>query len=118
MKMADKNHQKIERKIIQEVVKILVEKAQPDLIIQFGSSLSRDFGADSDLDLIIIEAKSPQLPDNRVEALYQLYLSLSQIPLAKDLLLYSREEFERFKDSKNHIISQALKKGKILYGRL
>ena len=40
------------------------------------------------------------------------------VEAAADLLVYSREELERFRNSKNHIIAQALKKGKVLYARL
>ncbi|MGH7565020.1 MAG: hypothetical protein ACREK5_11465 [Gemmatimonadota bacterium] len=37
--------------------------------------------------------------------------------VAKDILLYSADELERWRDSPNHIIGRALRQGRVLYER-
>ncbi|MDD2201334.1 MAG: nucleotidyltransferase domain-containing protein [Firmicutes bacterium] len=35
-----------------------------------------------------------------------------------DILVYSREEVDRWRDSRNHVIGRALREGVVLYGKL
>ncbi|MGE5557663.1 MAG: hypothetical protein ACM3WV_03515 [Bacillota bacterium] len=37
---------------------------------------------------------------------------------AKDILVYSREEVERWRSARNHIIARALREGRLLYGSI
>jgi hypothetical protein len=46
-----------------------------------------------------------------------LYLALRKLALPKDLLLYSRDEFERLKDSVHHIVGRAQREGRVLHER-
>ncbi len=38
--------------------------------------------------------------------------------VAKDILIYSRDEVERWRNTRNHIIARALREGKVLYGQV
>jgi hypothetical protein len=61
------------------------------------------------------ECFSPQR--SRRQETARLYLALRKLPMPKDLLLYSREEFERLKDSPHHIVGRAQREGLVLHAR-
>jgi hypothetical protein len=47
---------------------------------------------------------------------YPLWRALSQFPVAKDILVYSQDEVEKWRDARNHVIARALREGRVLYG--
>ena len=69
------------------------------------------------MDLLIVE-NEPFGPDrSRRKETARLYLALRRLPVAKHLMLYSRDEFETFKHVRHHIIGQAQREGKVLHAR-
>ena len=42
---------------------------------------------------------------------------MAATPVATDLLVYSREEIERWRGSLNHVAARALREGRVLYTR-
>lgn len=106
-----------EDSLILEMVDTIVREADPDTVILFGSRARGNAGVDSDVDLLIVEREpfSPQR-SRRMETT-RLYLALRKLAIPKDLLLYSRDEFERLKDSEHHIVGHAQREGRILHER-
>ena len=49
--------------------------------------------------------------------LTRLWMALADVPIAKDLLLYSEEEYQRWATSLNHVIAQAAREGTVVYER-
>lgn len=47
----------------------------------------------------------------------RLYIALKGLNVSKDILLYSREEFDHWKSSTNHVIDRAVREGKVLYNQ-
>ncbi len=45
----------VKRRVLADVVRRVVEAAQPDKIILFGSAARGEMGLDSDLDLLVIK---------------------------------------------------------------
>lgn len=43
-------------------------------------------------------------------------LALRGLAVCKDILLYSRDEFEHWKHSLNHVVGRAHREGRVLYG--
>ena len=106
-----------EDSLIREMVDTIVREADPDTVILFGSRARGNARADSDVDLLIVEREpfSPQR-SRRMETA-RLYLALRKLAVSKDLLLYSRDEFERLKDSAHHIVGRARREGRVLHER-
>lgn len=104
-------------KILARVVERLVETAHPERIILFGSRARGETRPDSDLDLLVVEAEPFGPSRSRLKEIARLELALGAIPVATDLLLYSREEVEQLRHSKNHIIARALREGETVYVR-
>lgn len=103
--------------ILRDMVKVIVDEVDPEQVILFGSHARGDASADSDVDFVVIES-SPfgAGRDRRLEAA-RLWRALADFDVPKDILLYSGDEAEYWRDSVNHVLARALREGKILYER-
>lgn len=106
-----------EETLLHQIVKIIVREVSPEAIILFGSRARRDSHPDSDVDLLIVESEpfSPQRSRRKEAA--RLYIALKSLAISKNLLLYSQEEFDHWKNSKSHVVGRAVREGEVLYGR-
>ena len=86
-------------------------------VILFGSVAMGRAGKDSDVDLLIVEEQPFGPGRSRRAELTRLWMALADVPVAKDLLLYSEEEYERWATSLNHIIAQVAREGTVVYER-
>jgi uncharacterized protein len=107
----------IDDKLLQQMVDIIVREVDPETIILFGSRARGDARPDSDVDLLIVEKEPFTAGRSRHNEAGRLYIALMDARVSKDLLLYSRDEVEYWKDSKYHVVGQALREGRVLYGR-
>ena len=106
-----------EGSIIRKIVDTIVREADPDTVILFGSRARGDARPDSDVDLLIVEREPFSPQHSRRQETARLYLALRKLAISKDLLLYSREEFEQLKDSPHHIVGRAQREGLVLHVR-
>ncbi len=107
----------VDEALLQRMTAAIVDEADPERVILFGSRARGDAGPDSDVDLIVIEAE-PFGPgrDRRAEAV-RLWRALSGFRVPKDILVYSRDEEDYWRDSLNHVLARALREGTVLYER-
>ena len=105
-----------EAEVLRQMVEIIVREADPESIILFGSRARGEAGPDSDVDLLIIEREPFGPGRSRIKELARLYHALRYMPASKDLLVYSREEFDRWKEAMNHVVANAAREGRLLYG--
>jgi len=101
---------------ISSIGDLIVNTIQPESIWLFGSYARGQATPDSDIDLLIIEKNSFAHRSRRKE-LSRIRKALSEVRLAKDILLFDVDEVEQWKDSPNHVIARALREGKELYAR-
>jgi predicted nucleotidyltransferase len=106
----------IDDKVLQQMVDIIVREVDPETIILFGSRARGDARPDSDVDLMIVEKEPFSAGRSRRKESGRLYLALMDLPGPKDLLLYSRDEFDSWKHSINHVVGRASREGRVLYG--
>ena len=95
------------------VVQRLVDAADPDRIILFGSAARGETGPDSDLDLLLVKAQVT----NAARLYDAIYSSLIGVGQAVDVLIVSPEDLERYRDSHALVIKPALQEGKTIYVR-
>lgn len=107
-----------EAELLQRLVEIIVGEAHPEAIILFGSRARGDAGPDSDVDLLVIEREPFSRAHSRIGEANRLYMAIRHVPVATDLLLYSRDEIDHWKGSLNHVIGRAWREGRVLHGRL
>ena len=89
----------------------------PEQIILFGSHARGNAKSDSDLDLLIVTNGSLGREWSRRKITGQIRKALWSVLVPIDLLVFSPQEIERWRNSINHVIAQALRDGKVLYVR-
>lgn len=104
----------IPSKLHKEVVRRLVDEFHPEAIFLFGSHAWGKPNDGSDIDLLVIVAKSRQKPIKRA---VRAQRSLRGIKAAVDVLVKTRKEFERYTSVKASLEAQITREGKLLYGR-
>ncbi len=109
--------QTLNQKAIDDMVKIIVREADPETVILFGSHARGTARPDSDVDLMVIEQEPFSERRSRRAEYARLSMALRDFPFAKDILLFSRDEFEYWKDSPNHVVGRARREGKVLHDR-
>lgn len=103
----------LSKKIQHEMVNRIVEAIHPLKIILFGSHSSGNAGPDSDIDLIVV-TETP-LPKRQTSvALWNL---LGNIPLPKDIIIASRDEFDFYSQEAGSVMRTAHEKGLVIYAR-
>jgi len=97
--------------LINSAMRLLVEEAQPERIILFGSYARGDFTRDSDLDLLVIVL----VVEDGIEEMARLRLVLREVPMALDVVLYSRDEVKERRHLRGTMLYHALHEGRVLY---
>jgi predicted nucleotidyltransferase len=88
----------------QEVLPKLIAVLKPRRILLFGSRASGNARPDSDLDVIIVSETFAGIPFVKRMA---YVLSIARFPKHVDYLCYTREEFDRIKDTSS-VVQSAL----------
>jgi uncharacterized protein len=95
---------------VAEVVRRIVEVAQPERIVLFGSAAKGDAGADSDIDVLVIKAGV-----HRRALARAIYARMMGVGRAVDVVVATPEDLERYADSSGLVIGPALREGKVVY---
>lgn len=103
--------------LLREMIDVIVREADPARIVLFGSCARGDAGSASDVDLLIVQDHPFASARSRLEQKGRLWRALAEFDVSKDLLVFTPEEIDAWKDSKNHVIAHALREGKVVYER-
>lgn len=96
---------------IEEIKNRIVKNFNPEKIILFGSYANGNATEDSDLDLLIIQ--QTDLPKKERRLPVRNILRDMKIPM--DILIYTPEEVERWKNASMAFITRIVNEGKIIY---
>ena len=103
--------------VVQQIVRSIVDEVDPEQVILFGSRASGSAGENSDVDLVVIEsAPFGKARSRRLEAA-RLYEAVAGFDVSADILVYSRDEADRWRGSRNHVLGRALREGTVLHAR-
>ena len=108
---------RLSEQLIEEMVQAIVDEVDPRWVYLFGSYARRNDTANSDVDLLVVEDQQFGPDCNRWSELKRIRRALRPFRIPKDILVYSRDEFEKWQDSVNHIVAHAVRKGRLLYER-
>ena len=103
--------------VLAGMVQAIVREVDPERIYLFGSHARGDARPDSDVDLLIVVSESFGAEHSRFQEINRVYQALSSFRMAKDILLYSSDEFVKWSQSLNHVVGRCSREGKLLYAR-
>lgn len=103
---------KVDKKMLDEITRRLVEAFNPEQIFLFGSRAWGMPTEESDLDLFIIVHESDLRPAKRAMLAHRC---LRDIGIAKDVLVRTRAEAEKYRYIHASLESLIFEKGMILY---
>lgn len=102
----------MDREDIDDIVRRIANTFDPHTIIVFGSVAKGTADENSDLDLLVI--MDSDLP--RIQRSIDVKMSLGNIKIPLDLLVFTPEEIDEEKDDRYSIVSEAFRSGEIVYG--
>lgn len=100
--------------MIDEMARRIVDTVAPEAVILFGPRATGEGSSDSDVDLMVVESEPFGPGRSRRKEMTRLGKALVTFPVPKDILVRSREEFERWRDSTHHVVEQAWREGRRL----
>ena len=100
--------------ILEEAIERLKKEFQPEEIYLFGSHAWGTPSEDSDVDLMIIVPSSDERPIRRMQRAHRC---LRGIGFAKDVLVNTRAEFDRYRDLSASLTHKIFQEGKKLYAK-
>lgn len=103
--------------ILDEVVRLIVDEVGPEKIVLFGSHARGEATPDSDLDLIVIEKDAFGPDHERWAEIARIRRALGPVRVPTDILVFSREEEDRWRGTINHVLAWGLREGRVLYER-
>lgn len=98
-------------KALAEIVRRIVEVAQPEQIILFGSAARGEMRPNSDLDLLVVK----QGNFHRGRLTEAIYMNLIGVGQAVDVIVVTPEDVERYRNSHPLVIAPALREGEVVY---
>ena len=107
----------VTNEVLDRMVEAIVREVDPEQIYLFGSYARGETGPDSDVDFLVVEREPFGPQRSRLGEITRVRRALSTFRVAKDILVFSAEEFAYWKDSLNHIIARCLREGRLLYER-
>ena len=100
----------VDQAVLDEVIRRVVQVAQPEKIILFGSAARGRMGPHSDLDLLVVRAGVDAL-----DLMGDIYLNLRGVGAAVDAVVASPDDLERYRDSYGMVFREALREGRVVY---
>lgn len=101
----------ITEQVLREIVRRVVEVAEPDKIIVFGSAARGEMGPNSDVDLLVV--KSGEVHRRRLAGM--IHRHLHGVPAAVDVVVAKPEDIEKYGDCPYAVLYPALRDGRVVY---
>ncbi|MDO8588996.1 MAG: nucleotidyltransferase domain-containing protein [Armatimonadota bacterium] len=103
----------VDESVLNEAVQRLVGRFHPDRVILFGSQARGTADARSDVDFLVI---CPVRSDRR-KLMVEMDRALSGLPLARDIMILTADEYERDRRIPGTVARPASLEGIVLYER-
>ena len=95
---------------LDKIIKRVVEVANPEKVILFGSAARNEAGPDSDIDLLVVKSNV-----HRRKLAQNIYMNLLDIDQAVDVVVVSPEDVDKYRHSHGLILEPALRDGIEVY---
>ena len=105
------NKRELSKEKLEEIIRRVIQVAQPERIILFGSAAKGKMGPHSDVDLLVI--KKGEFHQGRLTG--DIYMNLHGVGQAVDVIVVTPEQVEKYRDNHYLVIAPALRDGKEVY---
>ncbi|MEW6747199.1 MAG: nucleotidyltransferase domain-containing protein [Planctomycetota bacterium] len=103
----------VSQELLDEVTRRLAAEFQPEQVWLFGSYAWGQPDEGSDLDLLVVVTHSDEPPVRRAQRAHRCLRGLG---IAKDVLVKTRAEVERFRNVRSSLEAEILERGRLIYG--
>ncbi len=103
--------------LLEQMTEAIVQAVAPEQIVLFGSQARGAAGPHSDIDLLVVTAAEFGPHRSRIKEITRISKAVGRFGLPTDILLYSQQEVEDWKGSRNHVTTRALQEGRVIYER-
>ncbi len=100
----------ITQKLLDTIIRRIVEVAQPEKIVLFGSAARGEMGPNSDLDILVVKSCS-----HRRKLAVEIYRHVGGLGCPVDIIVVTPEDVERYGQCPALVIEPALREGKVVY---
>ena len=104
------NKEMLDQQILDDIIRRIIEVAQPEKIILFGSAARGEMNRHSDVDLLVVKEGM-----HRRDMAGRIYENLWGVGAAVDVVVVTPADVERYKDSHALVIKPALREGRVVY---
>ena len=104
------NKDMLDQQILDDIIRRIIEVAQPEKIILFGSAARGDMNRHSDVDLLVVKDGGDPWT-----VMGDIYGNLRGVGAAVDAIVVTPAQVERYKDCHCLVIKPALREGRIVY---
>jgi uncharacterized protein len=108
---------KLSNDVLTGIAHRIVDLVHPRQVILFGSQARDTAREDSDIDLLIVGERPPGEAWSRRREIGRIRRALPPVGRPIDILLFTPEEVEKWRFTTNHVVSEALREGRVLYER-
>ncbi|MFQ5637821.1 MAG: nucleotidyltransferase domain-containing protein [bacterium] len=102
--------------IIKVIVERIINSVDPEKIILFGSYAYGSPDKNSDLDLLVVIKQSNQPRYKRARAIRKHLWDITDLP--KDIVVYTEDEIDDWRNVKQAFTTTIVEKGKVLYEKV
>ena len=102
--------QSLDQAVLDEIVRRIVDVAQPERIILFGFAARGEMGRDSGVDLLVVKDGA-----HRRRLAARIYDGLYGVGVAVDVVVVTPADVERYGNSHPLVIKPALREGTVVY---
>jgi len=99
--------------LIHAIVRRIVDTAKPDRVILFGSRARGEARPNSDFDVLVIKHSD----EPRYRRSIPLYVAVADLPVEVEVMVYTPEEVEEWKEVPQAFVTTAVREGLTIYER-
>jgi predicted nucleotidyltransferase len=102
---------------LDQITERIARAVNPERVILFGSQARGTTDERSDIDLLIVGGRPSDSGWSRRREIGRIRRSIPRVGIPVDIVLFTPDEVDRWKDTTNHVVSEAIREGRVIYER-
>jgi predicted nucleotidyltransferase len=102
---------------LDQITERIARAVNPERVILFGSQARGTTDERSDIDLLIVGGRPSDSGWSRRRQIGRIRRSIPRVGIPVDIVLFTPDEVDHWKDTTNHVVSEAIREGRVIYER-